>query len=194
MISPRIFPKKKSEVGVRILACFKHVAFQISIPFQVVVLETGRRYPSAHFVFRLLRLLMDSEIREAFKAHMEWVAQIADRINEGKFELSDLPQIRQNDLCKIGQWLNSLEAEYRDVPEYRKARQAHDDFHRQAATMLEEFHGGDRQAAMQWLLQLGSSEGVSHEMLLSLVGLIFKLEQYSHGQGRVTKGRGWGVL
>lgn len=120
---------------------------------------------------------MDTELQDAIKAHVEWVVMIADRIGEGKLAEADIPNIRKDDQCKIGLWLKSLEDECRSLPEYQKLCSVHAAFHSQAASILEECLGGNREKAIHWMLRQGGAEGVAHDLISAFVAFLFRRDQ-----------------
>lgn len=89
---------------------------------------------------------MDSEIRHAVESHAEWKARISRVIQSGEADMK-VEDVCQDQRCRLGHWLYSLDEPAKATFRWRCVRDVHADFHREAAKALKVALAGDRKAA-----------------------------------------------
>lgn len=89
---------------------------------------------------------MDFEIRNAIQVHSAWKDRLKTAIGTGQSDMS-IEVVCQDDQCRLGRWLYSLDAPTQASFRWQCVRQVHADFHRHAAKVLELALAGDQRAA-----------------------------------------------
>lgn len=78
----------------------------------------------------------DSEIRDAIKVHAAWKQRLNAVIQTGQSELT-VALVCQDNHCRLGQWLYSLNEPTKATHRWQCVRQLHADFHVHAANVME---------------------------------------------------------
>lgn len=86
---------------------------------------------------------------DALDAHLSWKQRLR-RYLEGQLAEDLQPEaVGCEDGCDLGRWIRSTNGSLRHLPEFRKMRELHADFHRCAAEVVEAVKSGDPQGAEQ---------------------------------------------
>lgn len=97
-----------------------------------------------------------SELNKAIKAHSTWKVRLRDAIENGSSEFSP-SQVRNNDICEFGKWLNSLPHAEKALVDYQNIQPLHQQFHAEAAKVLELAISGQKEKAHTALTDIGSN-------------------------------------
>jgi hypothetical protein len=75
------------------------------------------------------------QIRNAIVAHSRWKARLRQAIDSGKSEWK-AESVRPDNLCDFGKWLHSVSPTEKTTERWRKVRDLHSEFHKEAARVL----------------------------------------------------------
>ncbi len=87
-----------------------------------------------------------SELNKAIKNHSVWKVRLKDAVDTGKSEFTP-SQVRDNNMCAFGQWLNSLPLSEKSLEEYKNISALHAEFHATAAKVLQMALDGRKEEA-----------------------------------------------
>lgn len=90
----------------------------------------------------------------AIAAHAKWKYRLFQAINTGKSEWT-VAEIRADDGCDFGDWLDHLPVAARSSERYSRVRSLHTEFHQVASEVLELALSGKKEEA-QAAISLGS--------------------------------------
>mgnify|MGYP001816202240 CR=1 FL=1 len=77
------------------------------------------------------------DIEKEITNHLLWIEAIASLLDSEELADEDIQQITRHDQCSLGQWLNSDAAHaFRELPEFRKLLESHEEFHELAAKLI----------------------------------------------------------
>lgn len=96
-----------------------------------------------------------SELNKAIKAHSTWKVRLKDAVDSGSSEFSP-SQVRNNDICEFGKWLNTLPSAEKALLDYQNIQPLHQKFHVEAAKVLELAISGQREKAHHALTDIRS--------------------------------------
>ena len=103
----------------------------------------------------------------AIAAHAKWKYRLFQAINTGKSEWT-VAEIRADDRCDFGDWLNHLPVAKRTDERYSRVRSLHTEFHKVASEVLALALSGKKEEA-QVAMSMGSPfTEVSAQLVLSL--------------------------
>ena len=92
-----------------------------------------------------------------------WLQNILDDIrNPAKL---DPEEIARCDLCELGKWVNGIDAQYRDLPEFVELNNLHAHLHKSTADAVILAQAGKISTAKQYLSVDGSCVETSKQML-----------------------------
>ena len=75
------------------------------------------------------------QIRNAIVAHSRWKARLRQAIDSGKSEWN-AESVRPDNLCDFGKWLHSVSPTEKTTERWKKIRDLHSEFHKEAARVL----------------------------------------------------------
>ena len=90
-------------------------------------------------------------LKEVLDAHEAWKARLLEDLSGKADKPLDPATISSDRQCTLGKWLHGPGRKYAKLPEYRKALQAHADFHVCAAEVVIENRSGNPQRAHELL-------------------------------------------
>lgn len=125
---------------------------------------------------------MKSEVEQALDAHALWRKRFKDYLN-GRAAF-DVANAGATDQCQFGQWLNR--EGYRLMPTdlYGQIREAHDDFHRVAASIIQKIKDKQFADARQDL----SASGPFNQASERLAGFLLRAKLREPGKGTAKEG------
>lgn len=81
--------------------------------------------------------MIDTAILDhAIVSHAKWKSRLRQAIASGQSEYT-LDQVRVDNQCEFGQWLHKLPLPERLKPRWRSIHELHENFHKEAAQILE---------------------------------------------------------
>jgi hypothetical protein len=108
-------------------------------------------------------------INRAIAAHGRWKAHLRQAIETGKSEWT-ANTVRVDSLCEFGKWLHAASPAEKATERWKRIRELHSEFHKEAARILALALGG-RTTEAEAALALGSSFSKnSADLTLALVG------------------------
>lgn len=119
--------------------------------------------------------LDELNLKEVLDAHDAWKKRLIDDL-EGRSATPIDPATASSDRhCTLGKWLHGPGRKYRKLPEYRKALQAHADFHICAGEVIIENRSGNPQRARELLkTRFHQASGTNQLELVRLFSVIAK--------------------
>jgi hypothetical protein len=84
---------------------------------------------------------------DALNAHLAWKLRLRDYIDGKQGEYLEPEHVGCDDGCELGRWIRSQYPLMRQVPEFRRVREQHADFHRCAAEVVQAVNAGDLEGA-----------------------------------------------
>jgi len=90
---------------------------------------------------------------EALNAHLAWKLRLRDYIDGRHGEYLEPSHVGCDDGCELGRWIRAQYPRLKNIPEFRRVREQHADFHRCAAEVVQAVNMGDVAAAEQALQQ-----------------------------------------
>ncbi|MBI4660595.1 MAG: CZB domain-containing protein [Verrucomicrobia bacterium] len=107
-------------------------------------------------------------VGEAIAAHGQWKVRLRGAIS-GQGDRLDAATVRQENQCELGQWILGEGQRYNTLPVFTELRQAHAEFHRAAADIIEAVNQGDRATAERLLDDIaGTYRANSRRILVAL--------------------------
>jgi len=77
------------------------------------------------------------DIEHEINQHIEWIETLVSILGNREITKKDLQEIRQDDRCALGHWLNSEDSSrYKDLPELGMLKESHEAFHRLAGDLV----------------------------------------------------------
>ena len=108
------------------------------------------------------------EIERAIRDHRAWKTRLRISIEtKGKYD-QPVQDVRRNDLCPLGLWLDSLDEATRSGPHWQRIHSVHSDFHAAAASILELAIAEKKDEAERALEPGGDFENLSRELVAAL--------------------------
>lgn len=91
-----------------------------------------------------IKTSMKEEINAAIEAHNQWKNNIVNAFSGTTF---DIHNVKQNNLCKFGKWLETFPEAFRNTPQYKEIYNLHGEFHSMTGHILELIKYGKRTEA-----------------------------------------------
>jgi hypothetical protein len=114
---------------------------------------------------------MSKKIDQVIWAHSRWKVHLKEAIKTGKSDFT-VEEVRNPHACPFGQWLDSKEG--RTLPHYSEIVQLHQDFHQEAAEILNLALSGQKEEAAS-RVQLGSN---FNQLTAKLVNQLAEIGNY----------------
>jgi len=103
------------------------------------------------------------DFSQAIQMHMAWVKNIlVDIQSPAALNPED---IARDDLCEIGKWIYEIDAQYHDLPEYRKLKDLHKELHQSTSDAVILAQAGKVEEAKEFLSVDGSFIDTSKHLL-----------------------------
>jgi len=110
----------------------------------------------------------------AVEAHMKWKVRLSDYINGHRKETLDLAEIACDDRCDLGKWIYANLDNFKEHATFLAVQRDHAEFHKAAAEILELYHAGQLQSALDNLN--GHYARVSRKVVTGITRLAGELE------------------
>jgi hypothetical protein len=109
-------------------------------------------------------------LERAFEAHQQWKARLKQSVISG--ESLDVPTIRRDDCCALGQWLHGEGyTRYGTRPEFSKLLYKHSGFHLVASVVAGIINAGQHEEAMEMLQDFSHFSTASAEVGIAIMAL-----------------------
>ncbi len=105
-----------------------------------------------------------ASLDHAIAAHAKWKFRLREAIRSGRSEWS-VEQVRPDDQCEFGAWLNALPLSDRMRREWREVKSLHAQFHVAAAAVLESATSGRTAEAESAMAPGGSFADISSRLV-----------------------------
>jgi len=115
------------------------------------------------------------DIRPPLRAHAEWLAQLREFVYGAG--APDVRLLVRDDQCELGRWIYNDAADFRHLPEYEAARQAHAAFHAEAAEVVRLMQAGCRHEAALAIERGGPLQSRSATMIRAFLWLSHRLSR-----------------
>lgn len=107
-------------------------------------------------------------INRAIAAHGRWKSHLRQAIETGKSEWK-ADEVRPDNLCEFGKWLHSCSSAERATERWKKIRDLHSDFHKEAARILTMALAGHKREAEAAIALGGHFSKTSADLTLAMV-------------------------
>ena len=111
---------------------------------------------------------LEEEIMNAVGAHGVWKMRLKSAIESGKSQFQ-VATVQKDNQCDFGKWLHSLQATAQTSEHYKKVRQLHSEFHREAAHVLDLALNGKKADAEKSVTAGGAFFRLSSELTAGLM-------------------------
>jgi methyl-accepting chemotaxis protein len=117
------------------------------------------------------------DIGKEITNHLEWIETIASLLGSDELTKDDVQAVSRHDKCELGQWLNSeASMEFRNLPEFDKLIQSHDEFHTLAGFLITAYQMGKESEAIE-------TEKKFIEMSKRVINHLHALQEYERAKG-----------
>lgn len=111
--------------------------------------------------------------------HILWLQYMLDEIrNPNRLKPAE---IARYDVCELGYWIDGLDVQYRDLPEYVELANLHRHLHQSASDAVALAQAGKINESQRLLSPDGSCIEVSKQMLESAGRLLQKMDGHADG-------------
>ncbi len=95
------------------------------------------------------KMLARLKLKDILDSHRQWKENLMSILEGETIKAVDIAAIAQDHLCIQGKWLYGPGKEfYADLSEYKKACQAHTEFHRIASDVVKAYQNGNTKMAL----------------------------------------------
>ncbi len=110
----------------------------------------------------------------AVEAHISWKVRLNDYVNGMRSERLDPAEIACDDRCELGKWIYANFAKFKEHPTFLAVHRDHAEFHKTAAEIVELYHAGQLQHALDNLN--GHYTRISRKVVTGITRLAGEIE------------------